>query len=124
MTESKSTDSCIDCGESLELYPKNTPRPPCPKCGSIKRKRNVEITEKRIRIKDSIDIIHTGERKTTSYPLLIISFILVGVGSFAGYYVTGSEMGVIVGLILGFVAWFVGKDAIDKGKFKNEYHGK
>ena len=121
MTESKSSDSCIDCGESLELYPASEPRPPCPKCGSLKRHRNVSITEK-ITIKETIDVIHEGERKKTSYPLLITSFIIVGVGSFAGYYVTGSEMGVFVGLILGFVAWYVGKDAIDKGKFRNHFH--
>ena len=58
MTESISKDNCSDCGEHLELYPSDTPRPPCPKCGSIKRNRTVIVNE-RLVIKDSVSITVT-----------------------------------------------------------------
>jgi len=118
MTEIHEKEECVKCGESLDVVAKTEDRKPCPKCNSTARKRTVVANEK-IVIKQSGEFIHSGIKTKVSYPLLIISFIVVFVGSFSVYYIFNSELSVIVGLVFGLVAWFVGKDAIDKRSFRN-----
>jgi hypothetical protein len=50
---------------------------------------------------------------------LIIYFVIVMVSTLSVYYITNSELSVIGCMILGLVAWFVGKDAIVYEKFRN-----
>ncbi len=118
MTEINEKEECVKCGELLDVIAKAEDRTPCPKCNSMGRKRTVEVNEKII-IKQSGEYVHSGTRTKISYSLLIISFIVVMVGSFSVYYIFNSELSVIVGIVFGLVAWFVGKDAIDKRSFRN-----
>ena len=118
MTEIHEKEECVKCGEPLEVVAKAEDRTPCPKCKSTGRKRTMVANEKRV-IKQSGEYIHSGTKTKISYPLLITSFIVVMVGSFSVYYIFNSELSVIVGIIFGLVAWFVGKDAIDKRSFRN-----
>lgn len=107
---------CRSCGN--EVNPQHTGK--CPKCGNVGYDIGVSIVE-HTDIKESLDVVHEGKRTKKSYPLLIISFVIVFVGSFGGYLAVG-VWGVSIGIVLGLVSWYVGIYAITTEKFRNHYH--
>ena len=122
MTEVKEKEQCVNCNELLPICEKAEERKPCHNCGSTGRKRTIEANEK-IVIKQSGQIEHKGEKRKSSYPLLIISFAIVWISTLSVYYTTNSEFSVIIGIILGFVAWYVGRDSeiLEKFHFREKF---
>lgn len=120
MTKVDSLEFCIDCNEPLEIFSSNPPKPPCPKCGSTKRKRVIVANEKVVH-RETLDIIHEGEHTKRSYSLIILSLILGIVASVIGYFIAGI-MGTFAGIVIGLVSFYVGMDSTVKEKFKNHFH--
>ena len=46
-------------------------------------------------------------------------FSILFVSTLTGYFTTNTELGVIIGIILGLVTWYVGKDSTMIEKFRN-----
>jgi ribosomal protein S27AE len=112
MTEKIEREECVKCGEELDVIAKEEDRTPCPKCGSIGRKR-IGVFNEKVVIKQSGMIQHETQKRIISYPLLVVSFVIVLVSTFSVYYVTNSELSVIVGIIFGFISFLIGAYAID-----------
>lgn len=119
MTESESKDTCSDCGEPLKLYPSDTPRPPCPKCGSTKRNRAVTMYE-HVEVKDKIKIKAEGSKRKTDYGLLFISLALTVISGIVGIFIFGL-IGIVAGLVVGLVAFGVGFYVSEKHTWSKEY---
>ena len=114
MTEINETEKCINSDVILPLDSKE----PCHNCGSTGKKRIMEVNERRV-IRESGFAETTKTTKKTSYPLLIIMFSILFVSTLTGYFTTNTELGVIIGIILGLVTWYVGKDSTMIEKFRN-----
>jgi len=112
MTEKMEKEECVKCGASVKVESDADKRKPCPECGSMGRKR-IAIFNEKLTIKQSGNFEHETKKRIISYPLLIISFAIVLVSTFSVYYVTSSELSVVVGMALGLISFFIGIYAID-----------
>lgn len=108
MTEVSSKVECIHCGAALP----DEHTSPCPACGQGGRRISVNIAEK-VAVADRL----TWETRREFYekmPLALAAVIGITFGApFLGLVLVG-WVGVIIGLVLGIVSYFVGPYAITK----------
>lgn len=108
MTEVSSKVECAHCGTVLP----NEHTSPCPKCGQKGRRISVNISEN-IAVSDRL----TWETRREFYekkPLALAVVIAITVGApFLGLVLVG-WLGVIIGLMLGVAAYWIGPFAIMK----------
>jgi hypothetical protein len=82
MTDVESSESCIGCGQPLELYSGQPPKPPCPNCGDIHRLRNVVVNE-RLVLTDSVKVgrksVKEQIKKKPLRPIIAMIFFILAV---------------------------------------------
>lgn len=110
MTETSQSLRCGDCGSSLPLDHKGA----CPECGSSKKVHDVQIKET-IGIQVSEKISKTSIREYyEKHPVLLPAVVLITLGSpFLGLALAGG-VGVVVGLVVGVVTFFLALRAVTK----------
>jgi len=107
---------CSACGESLPLNHVG----PCPKCGDTRKTHNVHIEES-LQIHASLGWQHIHEYYERHRVLLpLVLGITVG-SPFLGLVLAG-WLGVVMGLVIGVVTFFVGLRAVTKVREIREGH--
>jgi hypothetical protein len=107
--------TCSYCGTTLT----NSHSDPCPACGKVGKKYTIDLSGGSVS-SGSVDIITTKTfyQKTPVAHFFVI--LLIVISPFIGFFLIGFS-GVIVGLILGAVSYFLGPQALTKIIEKNHY---
>lgn len=102
------TVTCSHCGIKLQ----DNHSGPCPNCGEEGLNIHVVVTES-VKFIESV----SGEKRSQYYQrnkkALTLVIIITILSPFVGLYVIG-PIGVLIGLVLGLIAYFVGPIAITK----------
>ena len=108
MTAVSQSTKCSGCGEPLpEGFTK-----PCPKCGDTRKTHDVSIHES-VTATDSMRWQHVHEYYER-HPILLPIVIGITIGSpFLGLVLAG-WVGVVAGLFIGLIAFFLGLRAVTK----------
>jgi hypothetical protein len=108
MTTVSQSIKCSGCGKPLpEGFTK-----PCPKCGDTRKTHDVSIQET-LTVSDSFKWQHIHEYYER-HPIFLPVVICITLGSpFLGLFLAGS-VGVIVGLVIGGIAFLTGLRAVTK----------
>lgn len=108
MTEVFHTTRCFICAEP---FPDGFSKP-CPKCGEVRKIHDVLIHET-LTATDSVSWKHIHEYYEKS-PVLLPLVILITVGSpFLGLFLAGWA-GVVAGLAIGLITFYIGLRAVTK----------
>lgn len=108
MTTVSQSTKCSGCGE---LLPEGFTKP-CPKCGDTRKTHDVSIQET-LTVTDSMSWQHIHEYYER-HPILLPIVICITLGSpFLGLFLAGL-FGVIVGLVIGAITFFLGLRAVTK----------
>lgn len=110
MTETSQSLRCAECDKSLPIDHKD----PCPECGSLKKNHDIRINET-VGVQVSEKISKTAIREYyEKHPVLLPVVVLITIGSpFLGLVLAGG-LGVIVGLVIGGAAFFLGLRAVTR----------
>jgi hypothetical protein len=114
----KMSATCKSCGSLLNINHTG----PCPKCGQTGKIGKVEINEQ-LNITGSLDVERRREFYETNkkYRNIVIGITLVS--SCLGFFLTGF-IGLLAGLVLGTLSYFLSPYAVTKIRQIDKWHFK
>jgi hypothetical protein len=108
MTETDGKITCIHCGEVLS----GSHSGPCPSCGKVGKKLSVTMSDSAV--VGGAASIHTQRSFYEKNKKAFIILTLITVGSpFIGFFIIGIP-GLLIGLVLSVISYFLGPKAIMK----------
>ena len=103
---------CLNCGKSFPDRASGSSRP-CPQCGATKPRQFPIDVHEHIDVSDTVEVWSYREYYRKHRVLLLMLFLLTIASAFVGLVFTGA-LGVIIGLVIGLGAFFLGPKAMIK----------